>query len=195
MFHATYKMKSLFFDRGRVLAALTKAERATMSRQGAFVRRRARTDILRRTKKHGRKVRVRDRRGRFEKSQETVSRPGQPPIVRSSDKSATLKNILFSFNPNTHSVFIGPVKLNGKFAGNPSTTIPQLHEHGGTSTVQQWAYANSEVWNLGSPKLYEPGMKRRSVRARYAKRPFMGPALDKEISAGTIAGPWAGAVK
>jgi len=91
------KTKSLFFDRDDVIKAMDEKQRKSLSRFGAFVRRRARTSIRRRKR---------------------VSAPGKPPSAHSKDKFATPKNILFFYDPSSASVIIGPVAINGQI-GNP----------------------------------------------------------------------------
>lgn len=193
MLVADYKMKELFFDSPRVLAATTAAERKVMSRQGAFIRRRVKTDILRRTESKGRRLVERGLNGRFVRGRQRVARPGQPPIVRSRDKTATLKNILFAYHPAEHTVVVGPVGLNKSLKGSSARTVPELLEKGGTATVAQWAPTGTNIWNFGGYR--GPGTKQRTVSGRYSAHPFMGPGLEKEIAAGTIIGPWSGSVK
>lgn len=88
-----------------------------------------------------------------------TSEPGSPPSVHSRDPVATLKNIWFVFDPQNTSVVVGPLKLNqSSLVGSSQPTVPALHEYGGTALV---------------------GKRRR--RARYAPRPFMGPAMQSEL--------------
>jgi hypothetical protein len=89
------------------------------------------------------------------------SAPGTPPSVHSKDRFANLKNIWFVFDPATASVVVGPVRLNSSgLVGSNRPTVPALHELGGTAVV---------------------GMGKRRRRARYAARPFMGPAMQREL--------------
>ncbi len=96
------QVTSRFFDRQRVLAATTRAQRRVLSRFGAFVRRRSQTSI-------------RPRKG--------TSRPGAPPH---SHTGLLRRNIYFSYEPNRRSVVIGPVRLNAK-----GGDAPRLLETGG----------------------------------------------------------------
>ena len=105
MFKTTAQLKGFFFDRKAVMDATTKAERRVLSKQGAFLRKAFRNALRRRKK---------------------TSSPGQYPHVHSNDKYATLKNILYAYNPSRHSVYVGPVRLNTKH------NVPQLLTHGGT---------------------------------------------------------------
>lgn len=192
MFVADYKMKDLFFDAPRVLAATTAAERKVLSQQGAFIRRRVRTDILRRTDNRPRRRQRRRLDGRYFLERQRFALPGQPPIVRSRDKTASLKNILFAYNPEKHTVVVGPVGLNKTLRGSSARTVPQLLEQGGTAAVPQWAPVGTNMWNFGDHR--GPDTKQRTVSARYSAHPFMSRGLEKEIAAGTIIGPWSGSV-
>jgi hypothetical protein len=102
--------KAGFFDRQRVIDATTRAERAVLSRFGAFVRQRARTSI-------------RPRRA--------AAPPGQPP---SSHTGLLRIGILFAYDAPRRSVVIGPVRLNSRSA----VDIPRRLEVGGTATVLRW---------------------------------------------------------
>jgi len=102
-----------------------------------------------------------------------VSPPGEPPSVHTQDRVATLKNIWFVFDPARRSVVVGPLKLNGsKLHGSNRATVPSLHELGGAAVV---------------------GGRKRKRRAKYAPRPFMGPAMERELP--KFAGLWANSVK
>ena len=188
----TYKMTELFFDRASIAKAVNEGERKALSKIGAFIRQRAKTDILRRVAYKGKRASVRRVKGGKGRKVQEASRPGQPPIVRSRDKVATLKNILFAFNPDSGGVVVGPVGLNKKLRGSNRSTVPELLEKGGSADVPQWKPVNSTVWSLGNVR--RPGVANRMTRAQYAARPFMGPALQKEIAAGTIADAFRGVV-
>lgn len=103
----------------------------------------------------------------------STSPPGEPPSVHSKDRVATLKNIWFVFDPANRSVVVGPLKLNGsKLEGSDRKTVPSLHELGGVAVLKS---------------------KKRKRRARYAARPFMGPAMQRELP--KFQGLWANSVK
>lgn len=172
-------MTDLFFDSPRVLKAVAKAERKALSKIGAFVRRRARSSLRRRKR---------------------TSSPGETPSVHSKSDRATLKAILFAFNPSTRSVVIGPIGLNqANETGGGRQTVPQIMEFGGTVSIreEQWANTkNPDRWFRRDLRRRASERKRYRIRrAEYAARPFMGPALDAEVAAGTIAGAWAGTVR
>ena len=125
-----------FFDTKAVLDRVTPAERKVLSAFGAFTRKRARQSI------------------RFRKK--GVSSPGGPPFAHTKDRVASLKNILFFFDPQRESVIIGPVKLNSS-----RNLVPQLIESGGTGEVV---------------------VKRKRKTARFQPRPFMRPAFTQELN-------------
>jgi hypothetical protein len=151
MIHIDMRMKDYFFDRQKVIDRMKKANRRAMSKIGAFIRRRARSSLRRRKK---------------------PSPPGKPPSVHSRDRVATLKNILFAYDPRSESLVVGPVKL-----GMGPETVPQIHEFGGVVKARQ-------VGRSGRSRTKHKPVRVRSIR--YAPRPFMGPALEAEVDAGTI---------
>jgi hypothetical protein len=111
-FAITMRMKDVFFDRAAIKNRMTKANRKPLSKAGAFIRRRARSSLRRRKKR---------------------SEPGQPPSVHTSDRVATLKNILFAYEPQAETLVVGPVRLNRQAVLGPqldSATVPQVHEFG-----------------------------------------------------------------
>jgi hypothetical protein len=190
----TYKMTELFFDRPSIIAAINEGERKALGKIGAYVRQRAKTDVLRRVAYKGARASVRRIKGGKAKKTQQTSRPGSPPIVHSRDKVRTLKNILFAFNPETHSVVIGPVALNkSTLVGSSARTVMELLEKGGSADVPQWKPDGSNVWSLGNVR--RAGVANRMTRGQYAARPFMGPALEREVKAGTIADAYRGFVQ
>ncbi len=103
-----------------------------------------------------------------------ASQPGQPPSVHTQDRVATLKNIWFVFERRRASVIVGPLRLNGRSPrGSNRSTVPQLHELGGSAVL-------------------ESRKKKRRRRARYAPRPYMGPAMKRELP--KFEGLWANSV-
>lgn len=167
-----------FFDSKRVLAAVKRAERKAFSRAGAFVRRRARSLI-------GRDV-----------SHKTPPRPtGQPPRSR----TGKLKRwILFAYDFSRRSVFVGPAIL-PRSRGNgiilSSTTVPEALEFGAGGKVTEYKVAASRggsFWTTQRPKQQHETRRRRIT---IKPHPTMGPALEKEAAAGTIAAVWKNAVR
>ena len=94
-----------------------------------------------------------------------VSDPGQPP----SSHTGRLKGlVLFAYSPTTETVVVGPRRT------GDSNQAGETLEHGKTVTRHE---------------------RRRRRRMRYRARPFMGPALEKEIAAGSFPKLWANSVR
>lgn len=162
-FGLEYKVTGQFFDRLAVQKMLPPLERRTLSRIGAFIRRRARSSIRRRKR---------------------ASQPGSPPSAHSSDKVASIRNILFAYEASRKSVVVGPVKLNqvnSDWITGGTITIPELMEFGGVLNIQEKSTDSGKTWRRRnrrrSPRPWEIFRKRRAI---YRPRPFMGPALQAE---------------
>jgi hypothetical protein len=189
MFEVGFEIRDMFFDRLAVQNRLDKAEQRELSRIGAFIRRRARS-ILRRRKR--------------------TSAAGEAPSVHSKDNRASLKNILFGYDPTIHGVVIGPVRLNqvNRTDGGGRISVPSLMEFGGRLTIEQEqlkiAIGGRTRKDGGRDRRYKlhqgawfrrsgrkvPWKRYRSHTAVYQPRPFMNPALDAELEAGTIRDVW-----
>ena len=127
--------------------------------------------IIRRAERANRSVLMRAgafvrRRARSSmRKRKTISAPGKPP----SSHTGRLRGlILFGYDRQGESVVIGP-----RATGDRDQAGETL-EHGKTVTRRQ---------------------RRRRRRMRYRARPFMGPALEKEIQAGSFPKLWANSVK
>lgn len=88
------RIKSLFFDRPKVIRAVDRAKRRSLSKAGAFIRQRARTSIRKRKRS---------------------SPPGQPP---SSHTGLLRRFILFGYDRRSDSVVVGPVGFRRSMAPN-----------------------------------------------------------------------------
>lgn len=183
---ATYKLKDLFFDTAEVQRRVGEGKARAMSRQGSFLRKRWRTQTLRRRK--------------------SPSMPGSPPHVHSTDARRTLRNILFALDKSSDSLVVGPVKLNqvnfrsAVRMGNRAS-VPELMEKGGTAIILEEAYRDPRG---GRPKEWfrqdlrrrrRPDKVYRKRRAKYKPRPSAQPTLDAEVAAGTIADSWQNQVR
>lgn len=155
--------KAGFFDRPAVINAVDKATRKALSKFGAFVRRAARSSLRRRKKS---------------------SAAGSPPSVHTSDKVATLKNIQFAYEPARQSVIVGAVKLATvmQAAAGSVGTIPALMEYGGEQGIREVYRKVRNVWVPSGSRRRRPWEQTRVRQAKYAPRPFMGPAFQKELS-------------
>jgi len=94
--------QSGFFDRSRVIAATSAAERRVLSRFGAFVRQRARTSMRR---------------------SDGTAPPGSPPYAHT---GLLRTHLYFAWDGSRRSVVVGPARLNQK-AGD----APRVLEYGG----------------------------------------------------------------
>lgn len=93
----------------------------------------------------------------------TTSRPGKPPY----DHTGLLKrNIFFAYERSRHSVVIGPVALNQR------SGVPELLEYGGRAMRK---------------------IKGKMKRVTYKPRPFMGPAMARNLPA--LPAMWADSIK
>ncbi len=88
------RIKHMFFDRPRVVAAVDGAKRKALSRSGAFIRQSAKTSI-------------RKRKG--------SAPPGKPPH---SHEGSLRRLILFGYDRSTDSVVVGPVGFRMSTAPN-----------------------------------------------------------------------------
>lgn len=150
--------KRLFFDADRVINAERRAEKKWMSRFGAFVRQRAKTSIKRPGKKAkallAEALRSGDEDRIREAFQGTTSQPDNPPL---SHTDLLKRFIFFIYDPDLHSVLIGPARLSGK-AGQ----APEALEHGGPSEI-----ASRRRGRQGRKIAVKP-------------RPYMTPAFEAE---------------
>ncbi|MDH4203810.1 MAG: hypothetical protein OEV87_13090 [Phycisphaerae bacterium] len=128
---AGFKITHLFFDSPKIIRSVDKSTRKVLSKFGAFVRRTAKQSIRKRKK---------------------TSTPGSPP---SSHTGLLKRFIFFGYDPQKHSVVIGPTRLTENNRGE----APSILEYGGRTTVE----ANNK-----------------KTRVRIRTRPFMGPAFEKE---------------
>jgi hypothetical protein len=156
-FGLEYKVTGQFFDRAPVQKMMVDHERRSLSRIGAFIRRRARSSIRRRKR---------------------ISAAGQPPSAHSTDKVASIKNILFAYDARRKSVVVGPVLLNQRNIGvTNSGTIPETIEAGGAVMIREKRVGKH--W-MSQGRRVRPGQPTRRRRAVYKPRPIMGPALKAE---------------
>lgn len=88
------RIKHMFFDRPRIVAALDRTKRKALSRGGAFIRQAAKTSI-------------RKRKG--------SAPPGKPPH---SHEGSLRRLILFGYDQRTDSVVVGPVGFKKSTAPN-----------------------------------------------------------------------------
>lgn len=170
------EVNKFFFDRAAVLKAIGKANAKALSKAGAFIRRRAITSLRRR---------------------KSISQPGSPPSVHSTDSVATLKNILFFYDSSTERLVVGPVGLNQRkqsWITMGSITVPQLHEFGDVVVIQEVSRDKGRTWSRsGSPaRSRNAETIFRQRRITYKPRPFMSPSLTAEME--NIPKAWQGSM-
>lgn len=176
-FNVTYELRRFFFDRQAVIARLEEAEARELSKIGAFLRTTAQRRFLRRRKR--------------------TSAPGEAPSVHSTDRVANLRNILFGYDPRSHGVVVGPVKLNqiNTTIDMGNQTVPQILEFGGAVMIREERYRGKTQWFRQDLRISpSPYKEYRQRIATYAARPFMRKALDWEIARGTIRNQWRAAI-
>ena len=118
------------------------------------------------------RVRVLSRIGAFiwrrEKSSMRRTKKSAPPGQPPRAHAGQLKDLnFFSYDASTRSVVIGPVKFG-------TGTAPRTLEEGGSETIQSHG---------------------KRVTAYYRPHPFMRPALEAELRAGTLPREWANSVR
>jgi hypothetical protein len=177
---AIINVTKFFFDRIAVIQAMDKATHGAMSRASAFIKRAAQTSMKYRKKK---------------------SAAGAPPSAHKDGRGPLLRKFLwFYYDPRTRSAVIGPIKLSAW----PAEAGP-LNEFGGTAPrivfvkqvtrkttgAQRKAYRNL----LKTGQLVRKRGPRKTVTARYPQRPFMAPALKKEVASGHVLKQWHNSVR
>ena len=150
----TAEFKLLFFDRQAVTDPAEKAKLRNLSRMGAFVMTSGRQSI-------------KDRPGASPPGTpphaHTVFKTARPGLTKSGKPKAPKKfypfkaSILFGYDRSNDSTVVGPQFRDGS-RRNP--TVPKLLEFGGTAAIQS---------------------RGKTVSARFRPRPFMGPALEKNL--------------
>jgi hypothetical protein len=162
--------KNLFFDRKAVSDAVAKANKKTLGKAGALLRRHARQSMRRRNK---------------------PSPPGTPPSAHGkSDKhprGALLKERLFyQYDPATDSVIVGPQKLgrsdapsNQEFGGPKVIKVrPIIVKTGRKATPLQRDTFKRKIKDGSIVRIKQP-MATKSISL--PARPYMKPALLKEL--------------
>ena len=172
------KVTQLFFDRPRVTRAVDRAKRQALSKSGAAIRVNAKRAMEASARvgriaesslpKDLRERRMRVNKIRSKKGQRRLrplrksSRPGEAPAAPRS--SPLNKLTFFSYDPRSDSVVVGPV-------GFRNSTAPNTLEFGGRATVTR---RRRRPRNDGKRVI-------ESRRVRIEARPYMGPALKKEL--------------
>lgn len=176
MIQFTQSAKNYFFDRDKVLSMVDKAEGIAMGKVGGRIRLTAMRSMRSQKKpKKGPLVRK-------------ASAPGKPPR-RHTDLGKGLSKIWYTYDPRRHRVTVGPMKFN--WSVYPEATVPELHEFGGSVTITEAEYtintgAGLETKWLAVTKRSIARAKKdnrptRKRKANFPARPFMRPALEKNM--------------
>jgi len=156
----------VFFDSSQLEGRLSRATKNTLSKFGAYVRRAARSSMrpARRQQLREMTSEERERHNRQKKANKAAgrnppkrrwasSKPDEPPRVHIGDLK---KYLFFSYDLSRESVIVGPVPRSGA-----EPDIPRRLESGGR-TVSSFGRNRGKSINV-------------------APRPYMQPALDKEL--------------
>jgi hypothetical protein len=172
MFGIRFNSNLSFFDSEEILEATQKKQRGVLSKAGAFVRRTAK-GLIRPGKK--------------------PSKPGRPPHTHGDHELP--QNIFFAYDNAREMVVVGPEKLNQVYFngdGQPiSGAIPEVLEEGGTIQILEVYLEHAQKWvraDLRSKRKLA-GRKTRLRKVKIEARPYMGPALKREID--KLPGLWA----
>jgi hypothetical protein len=213
-----------FFDRSRVINAMSKAKRAALYKGGSVVMQIARRSIKRQgmarpklqVMNENPDQTIRDligmseasgnrrqanqlRRRLLEIQAKAPSAPGTPPHTHRGNLRDR-PGIVYAYDPTSESVVVGQ--------GSPSIAwLAALHEFGGTEQMIGWAWIPRwprsyragiiGYWRVGrSPKRLNR-WEQTSFRENvpYPERPYMRPAFAKAISTGRIAKEFANRFK
>jgi len=165
MIKVRYSKTRSFFHRALIIDPVERAKHQYLSKAGAFIRRDAK-GLIRRAKK--------------------PSRPGNPPH----DHTGLLRErIFFAEDTTTGHMLVGPEKTNQVFFagdGQPVTgTVPEILEQpeGGDIQVLEVYSDHFKKWvraDLRSKRKLA-GRKTRLRRVHIESRPFMAPALAKNV--------------
>ena len=152
------KVSNFFFDKPHVIALIGKANADKLGLTGSHIKRTAQESMRYTVKKS--------------------SSAGQPPRAHQKTGALIRKRLFNWYDTSTKSMVIGSEKLSSTRTSRFGVTLPEVLEKGGQTT------------NL-SPKKYHVrsggfvDYKNPLPRVRYpatvAARPYMGPALAKEI--------------
>ena len=172
-----------FFDRKKVIDAVDRGTRKAMSKGLVFIRKRARSSI---------------------RKDKVSSRAGKPPRSQSSNPTVSIRNILFAYDPASKSGVCGPIKLNRRATDVRTVkTLPATMEFGGSVAFKKGALiprtgknkagrdSRGKFTKSTNGKYY---VVTRPFIKNYRARPFMVPALEKEVALGNVLDAWKGQV-
>lgn len=145
-----------FFDKPKVQRATKNMNRRSLSKIGAFIRTRDRSSM-----------RPAGKKGK-------VSRPGEPPRVR---KGQLKKFLYFVYSPETESVVVGPVLLNGNV--QDGQTVPNKLEFGGRIKTELVELPSGLIVPANSALGRKVNGRKFTRQNKLEPRPHTGPAFEK----------------
>ena len=123
-------VKKLFFDKAKVVRAVSKAARKTLNHIGGLIRLTARRSIKQAA------------------NHNSVSRPGKPPL---SHTGLLKRFIMYAYDPSKESVVVGPVLLGGRRGKDAPHTL----EFGGSTKVNSRRFGERRnVFIKARPYMY-----------------------------------------
>lgn len=168
MFTMRMNAKRFFFDRAAVIGAVDRATLEALSKAGRNIRTTARQSI---------------------RNRKAPAPPGKPPS--SHGEPPGLREIWYAYEPRGRSVVVGPIGAGRAF-------VPGAMEFGASFTQRK-----TRVIEIGRPaskggkRRGKAASERRVIKAgqkvTIAPRPFMGPALVKELP--KLPQAWANSIK
>jgi len=175
MIHLEKASKFNFFDRMQVIRFVDEKERNSMNRIGSRIKLTAQRSM--RPNKPNKK------------GVTSPSKPGKPP-KRTGSMGEKLSKIWYTYDRIKHRVIVGPLKFN--WDAFPEATVPETHEFGKTVSIYEaefrifgGAYGATrwlQVGRKGKQRALANGNRVRKRSLNYPARPFMGPALDKNMN-------------
>lgn len=162
----TAKVKTLFFDRKAVRRAMDRATRRALSLAGYAIMRTARESMPYRSGKK-------------------PSPAGRPPFAHKGHPRLR-KLLFFSVDDSRRSVVIGPVKFEKGEApslnedGGLVRRVKRVFRRAGRKAASK-AQARAFLKKVRTGQVAKAPAATVTYTARYPERPFMGPAMKKEI--------------
>ncbi len=160
------KLKLFYFGREVIRSNWNSINRGPLTKAGNLVRMIARQSIRRRK-------RFINRGGRLVAN---VSPPGSPPFSHVQGRTPPFK-MIYSLP-----IHFGTGVIVGMVGFNAADPVPGLHEHGLPAVRQVARYKRRRFTKAGKKIIYRGKVPMMTVHAKYPKRSFMQPALDKARS-------------
>ena len=174
------RSKHYFFDKDIIVRKLTHAEREALAKHGASIRKEAKSSMK-------------------TKPIDVHAEPGNPPFRHNVTGALLWRHLYFSYNPQTSSVIVGPEKLSGK-----KGDAPHVMEYGDYQTTKPIGLNRKvfqRVERMGKLakrrfwKEYRESRKQAGKNEFVEARPYMRPALAKEMHTARLHEVWANIVK